>query len=487
MSWKENKLAIGMFSIMFIFMVLFFGYINLVVVYDGDDWCNLSYLRAPVPKWGIWNPIKVLPEILTPLAGHIAAYIANPILNNYIFAITLTTAFILALIITIYFIMYYRIAREKFNADMNLSCVVVAFMFGLHFLVFRSGSYSSQFMFSSCNLTCYYHYVIPNVLNAIMVMYLYLNDDFKYKAYKSFKFGLATLGIYLAIFSNVFSSIILATYVSFVLVKELLMHIRNKFNVSKYIKENIFYLIVLCVWFLSLIFEANGGRSKSIGVPLLALPIFPTLKAFKALLFTCNKYFIAYCVVLLGGFVCMWKYHHLKITTLNNKIVYFSLWGIIITGIYTILLCAKAGIGYIYRSDVVFGIFFYVFLLLHFILTLAVEKYPSIKVIVPLLTFVFLTPLADLNSFRHSTTGNVAPEKCVAIDNYLIQQIKNAANRGEKEMTLIVPKGDDNDNWPHPNYMGGNILKTLKAHGIIVCDMRIKIKADSKLNEKYKL
>ena len=487
MEWKENKFVIGIFSCIFLFLVLFFAYINPVVIYDGDDWCNLSYLRAPIPKWGIWNPIKVLPELLTPFAGHIAAYIVNPFVNDYIFSVTVTTAIILAVFITTYFSMFYRIAVEKLATDKYSACASVLMLMGLHFLIFRNSSYGSSFMFSSCNLTCYYHYVIPNLLNAIMVMYLYLNNDFKNCSLDSFKVGGMLLGIYLAIFSNVFSSIILAVYVGFVLLKNLLDRIHDKFRLLTYVKDNKFYLLVLAVWGISLLFEAHGGRSKSIGAPLLALPIVPTLKALKNLLLSSNKYFVACCVIsiFVVGFIskrkAMWS------QLIQSMFVRVALWGLCMTGIYTVLLCAKAGVGYIYRTDVVFASVFYGFLLLHFMFVFCLNTCPQIKVVVPILLFVILTPLFDQKSFRHSTMGNVAPEKCIAIDNYLIEQIKAASLRGDKEMTLIVPKGDNNDNWPHPDYMGGNILKTLKAHGIVDRDMKIKIQPNPELNKKYNL
>ena len=52
-------------------------------------------------------------------------------------------------------------------------------------------------------------------------------------------------------------------------------------------------------------------------------------------------------------------------------------------------------------------------------------------------------------------------------------------------MILVVPKGDDRDNWPHPMYMGGNISRTLYRHGIITQPLKITIKPDTKMNEKY--
>ena len=58
---------------------------------------------------------------------------------------------------------------------------------------------------------------------------------------------------------------------------------------------------------------------------------------------------------------------------------------------------------------------------------------------------------------------------------------------GMEEMILVVPKGDDRDNWLHPIYMGNNFSKTLFMHGIITQGMKITVKPDVNVNLKYHL
>ena len=52
-------------------------------------------------------------------------------------------------------------------------------------------------------------------------------------------------------------------------------------------------------------------------------------------------------------------------------------------------------------------------------------------------------------------------------------------------MVLKVPKGDDIDNWPHPNYVGDNISRALFAHGLITRKIEVKIVPDPSMNQKY--
>lgn len=89
--------------------------------------------------------------------------------------------------------------------------------------------------------------------------------------------------------------------------------------------------------------------------------------------------------------------------------------------------------------------------------------------------------------FRESNIRNIAPYKCVQIDNFLIDQIVKADKEGKEKMELIVPKTDYKYNWPHPTYMGANISRTLYAHGIISKNIKITIKPDANINKKYNL
>ena len=82
---------------------------------------------------------------------------------------------------------------------------------------------------------------------------------------------------------------------------------------------------------------------------------------------------------------------------------------------------------------------------------------------------------------------NIAPYKCVNVDNDLINQIVTADKNGKTEMQLVVPKGDNRDNWPHPKYMGGNISRTLYSHGIISKNIKITVKPDENMNRNYHL
>ena len=77
-----NKSVILYFAVVFLGLFIFFTQVHGLMPYDGDDWVNLSKMRAAIPKWHGFNPVKVLPEDLFPIVGYIAAYVVTPRLHD---------------------------------------------------------------------------------------------------------------------------------------------------------------------------------------------------------------------------------------------------------------------------------------------------------------------------------------------------------------------------------------------------------------------
>ncbi len=483
MNWSKIKPAeYVFFGIMLLSLILFFTEAHPLVVYDGDDWSHISYRRAAIPQWEGWNPIKVFPETLLAMSGYMAAYVVRPLTQDYIFSITLTCAFVVSAFITVYFIMFYRIAREKLECDLYTGLSAVTAIFVLHFLIFRSGVGTSTFIFYSNNLTCYYHYVLTAVFNAIMVMYLYLNDNFRNVTMTGFKAGWVIFAVYLAIFSNLFSSIILASYVILLLLHRFLKQGRG-IGLRRFFRENKMFSWMLLVWMISLLFESSGGRASGFHASLLELPIAETLAAFGRKMAIMNRVFLGYVVLSL---IMLWRLYKTKKLQEagHNEIFAFSLQNIAVIFTYIVLLSSRTLSSYIESDAVIFVIFFYFFFMLFYITASYLKSFPGTKKALPVLLFILVLTLFDVRYYKPSTTGYVDPRKCVEIDNNLIAQIQAAEAEGKKEMDLLVPKGDDRGNWPHPYYFGDDICKTLRSHGIINSYIKINIKPDPSMNPK---
>ena len=67
--FKHYGWDICVFLAIFISMFIFFTGAHPLIIYDGDDWANLSHMRHFIPMWHGFNPIKILPETLMPLVG----------------------------------------------------------------------------------------------------------------------------------------------------------------------------------------------------------------------------------------------------------------------------------------------------------------------------------------------------------------------------------------------------------------------------------
>ncbi len=160
--------AAGIFLILFIF----FTQANMLVPYDGDDWANLSMKRKFLPAWGSWNPIKILPETLFPLVGYVAAYVIKPLTGNYIYSITLVSAGVLSGIIVVYVLLFRRWLEKFWGLSLENSYIFSFIFFLIHFLIFK-GNGTSQFLFGSTSLTNTFHYLIPALWNACLVLFFW--------------------------------------------------------------------------------------------------------------------------------------------------------------------------------------------------------------------------------------------------------------------------------------------------------------------------
>ena len=481
------------FGIFFTGLFLFFSYVHPLVPYDGDDWYYLSAFRHAWPEWGSWNPSKVLPETVMPLCGYVSAYVLRPLLGDYISAITMCSAFIVSIMIGIYLYSFYILIDKRFEIPLTGSLLITLLFLLFHFIFFSSNANNNTYLFYSINLTCYYFYVLPWLINAVLVLYLLKYDNFLSEVELT-KSGMLLLAFYLAIFSNIFHSVMLAAVIFVQLficyIKECNGNICNFECIKKFVLKYSGWFIVIAIWLISLLFEANGGRSLQIGQSLLTLPVKETVLVLGKLLKDISKTVsVMLLVVFCAAGAMYWKskgkdvadgiFHDMVVKCVSCLLLILA---------YVILVSAKAGAGYIGNAHVVVSFLFYLLLAFCFSFVYIFQKHPRMISLLPCICFIFTVYTFNSNRhFRESNISNIAPYKCVLVDKDLIQQITKADKEGKTKMVLTVPKGDQNDNWPHPLYMGNRLAKTLYAHGIISQNIKITVKADVNMNLKYRL
>lgn len=76
--------------------------------------------------------------------------------------------------------------------------------------------------------------------------------------------GLLIILLYLAVFSNLFSSCILAVYAGYRLLCCMAETIRSRMSPKHFLKKSGLFLGILAAWTVSVIFELSGGRARNL-------------------------------------------------------------------------------------------------------------------------------------------------------------------------------------------------------------------------------
>ncbi len=489
---KKNKKAVGLFFFglaVFLIMLAYFTRLHALVLFDTDDWKYASYSRQAVPLWKNWNPTRVFPEIFMSLCYDFASAVFYPVSKDYLGAGTFMTALVVSVAVCVYLVTFVRLLRVRFQVEDSLSLGAGALFFLMHFWIFRSALTGNQHMFYSFDICCYYYYIIPNLLNCTLVMLaiIHFSPEKLVQEAGTGKRAILVLLMYLALFSNLYASIIFAVYLGWHLLGNLLCWIRGrKKNSGKpcafrfWLRQNSVSLICLCLWAVVQIFEANGGRADSLkkneGYLLL---VRDTLKNAWALKGQVNRIFLLFCglTVLLflvmaavkrreqGTRICEYKKF-----CLNNLVVS------VIIFIYLVLICSKHYSEAIQRADILFGTLFFLLLSVVLLFCYVVTSIPQLKVLVPLflvMVFYQINPSAQV-VFRDSNIVGWTDQQCRYTTQKIIDQIIQADQNQQDSVVLTIPKFNDGDNWPITAGACGQISQTLRKQGVISHDINIE-------------
>ena len=158
-------------------MFIFLSVVHPVQMFDGDDWTYISFARNALPNIHEWNPARIFPEILMPAVGFVAAYVVTPILGNYLLFVSVTCAFVIALVVTTYIAAFSRMLSKLYHLKMLQKMSLALLFFVAHFWLFRSATENNIHLFLSRNLTCYFYYTIPTLLCAILILFMVTKPD----------------------------------------------------------------------------------------------------------------------------------------------------------------------------------------------------------------------------------------------------------------------------------------------------------------------
>ncbi len=324
-------------------------------------------------------------------------------------------------------------------------------------------------MLWSQDLTCFYNYTLSAILCASFVIHSISYGGIKTLFTKSpiYKKAILVIWLYFAIFSNLFSSVILAAYIGAELVSQLFSSVTGKtFDLKEYCSNNAISLFIILFWFLSNIIETTGGRADDIGKS--TLTNISSTFVFALINFVSINVFITILGIVIGF---LWIRKCGRFDNVIAKCVLYFLFTII----YLLVLSATAEPYYIYRAEIVIDILFFLFICLIAAFNELIRKnrnyFRLVYILAGTTVLLLIHPGKVFYSYNNS---NASYKQCEALINDIISQFHDAEESGATELTLVVPAYDVIYNWPLADFAGDNIATALYHHNITQSYISVK-------------
>ena len=486
---RETWITAALCAVVLFSMLLFFELAHPLAILDADDWTYISESRAALPSARFWNPARVLPEILMPWAAGLSVLLLGGL--GYVRAITVMNGLVLSLFITGYVMAFYRLLSARLGLGNGKAALLALLFLLLHFTLLRTAPTENYHLFWTKDVCCVYYYLIPALLNCTLVMTLARTGLHRrlWERGELRQKSLLVLAAYLAVFSNLFESAILACWCGLELLFALLGLRREKKALRQLLREQSFALAVLLLWLLSAWFESRGERGAA-GTP---LPFFVSLelslgwaigffRSFKTLA-ALSLAALLLSLVLLRS----WRFLPEGSGAARELLLPLALLGLLLT-VFQVLVSAGVSPDYTERIDVEFGGCFSLLALSLLALGLLLRRWEKLTLLLPLLLLVFFSVTnTRLRTFTNSNDAQIPASLCEALDQDIVDQVLRAQERGEQRVTLHVLEWGTDDNWPQSRYLGGRLAATLYKHGVTEELMTIEILPDPEMNRRFHL
>ncbi|MDR2479071.1 MAG: hypothetical protein LBD48_07145 [Treponema sp.] len=476
---KDNCWLLLSAAAVFVLVYLFFALAHPVVPYDNDDWNYLGLFRRALPLGTEWNPSRVFQEVITPLAGHFSAFVVYPLTHDYVASFSITTALICAAFMTALFVFLYRLFVSLCSGKIiaAFSALVVICLF----FVFLKTQQDSAYMLHGYNLNTIFAYSIPNVLNSILVCFLMfcaannINAGLNHLGIK--KMSLFVIAAYCAIFSMLFSNVILAVYCFYAL----LFSVLKKEKLSGKIAPAVILAGVIYYCYLEFFgtranSELGGSSTASLFSMEFVLQLRQSWWNFLGMLKQIHKPVLSasLVVIFLALILCLLNREYEKKSRFLEAMV-ISLCSCISIAAGLVLVCGKAGPNYSSLIQCMYGVFFFYFLLTGIALTYVVSKLRKALVVLPLLLLILVNEAtnsthwyAEQAYYDQDYFGNrIGSFQKQQLVNQWIGAIREADERGDGAVVIRVP-ASVNPEWPVSVERFGELFaNTLYGHKII--------------------
>lgn len=469
---------------MFVLLMVFFIKITPLVVFDADDWMYISYTRMPVPIWGHWNPSRVFPEVVMPFVSSLAAWILYPLTGNYMGSLTFMFALSVSLTIVVYVYIVSKWLRQKMEISERMAAGISFLFLILHFLIFKVGDYENLYLFHASDVTCYFNYTIPVLLNLVLIAVLDMHPEWRDLTNGKFHYRKAfvILATYLMVYSHLYCSYLIALWCGM----HVILQIKRPFSIRTLVQKNVYEFVVMVAWLIALVLETSGGRAQDFSDDSMMQKLWNSVSSWVQIRYnTVFLWFVLICLVLAA--VLFYRHRKEKQTRRLGNLLGFMLVCGILSLVYLILLSAVTTPSYTGRPEIILGAYEWFLGFLCILTVYILQKMPSLRLLVPVALFILFF---ELNGYGRMYKANAYPYVNVYtiadIGNDMIQQFVDATEKGEDCLELHIP--DLGGKWPLPDYnMGERISHTLYKHRVIDYEIDTVVVLDDTFNTKYRI
>lgn len=499
---KKNYLALGQL-ILFLCILLILTKFSPLLPFDGDDWRYVGGVRQPIPLWGVWNPTRVLPEVLMPIGGMIGAFLVYPITKDYVGSLAFAEGFIEAVFVFAVLYYFYKVLIKRIRLSKWPAFICEIFFFLSFFFLFKRFNIPSYSGFWAADLTCVFYYIIPGLLNLAIILYMLQVKDFVQFFNKSsnIKKGIFFALLYFTIFSNTQLNIIIASFCFIKCLPIIYQSFKEK-SFNAFIKNSWIYIAILILWSMTVVFDLNGKRAKyvsDVNNGSFLVNLLRTLQQFINFVKEQNLPIAGLLTLtlistlLIAVNTTIKKKRNRALSFEYIKMEFYIIFSCFCSLIYLILAYTKAGSTYASRPDAMWAVISLFLLGVNLAVAYFMKIVPITISSLPLLCILLAIFSFNMNE-RPIYAANASYDSYTIkkVDNYIINQIISADRKGKASVVVKVPQDSEDSspkvttsNWPHPYNMAIWLQNTLYSHHIIRSRIHIVFKPDKKVNEKF--
>jgi len=473
---RNKWIGIGFGAVVFLFFLVFFTKLHPIVISTTDDYFGFTNHRQAVPQWGGSEPTRVVGAVFMPLISQFMSFFFRIFGGNLFDYLTFGWGFCVAAAITgLVAVMYHLLVKAGVSS--LPACAGLTLFLLMHFWIFKQRQQDgNMYMLQSVYACTYFIYVIPNLLNAILLMWFHTDQDVQelLKPGKYLKKGLFVFLAYFCINSNIWAGAVSAAFLGTQLITGIVSGIRRKVTFRVWFKKNYTLLILLGVWFVSQFFEMSGARAGNIhqslfdGISVVwntAMGMFRQVNM-RYLLFTG--------AVVLGGLISLCFRKDKQSLAMIGK----AFMAMVLFTAYFWLSCSvvyNSGY-YVSRPDAFYGAFFFGAIIVLVCFFELLRRFPFVKLVLPVVLIIILV---ECNSMGRTYQDSIAVARNDSVETHnrinqdILSQLKQAEEAGLKETKIYIPDYENADNWPYSVYAQEQIAKGYYKWGAINREIRV--------------